>query len=386
MKIVFASDSFKGTLSSAQIARLLDRAAREVFGAACETRSIVVADGGEGLLDALLSAREGELASVDAHDPLMRPLRASWARFADGSAVVESARTSGLGLLKESERNPLETTTYGTGETVAAALASGARRIAVGLGGTCTNDGGMGFACALGVRFYDADGRLLEGKGSNLEKVSRIDASQILPAARAARFEGMSDVRNPLCGSEGATRVFGRQKGGTPDVLDRLERGMTNYRDAIRREFGVDPDAVSGAGAAGGLGAALSVFFGAELRSGVDVALDFAGFDAAVSDADLVVTGEGRADGQTRFGKTMAGVAERSRRSGARVVALCGSLGEGWESVFELGIDSVATTVDAPMTLSEACARAEELYYSGAIRLFRSIRAGLEIGASRVRR
>lgn len=378
MKLVFASDSFKGTVSSEQTVELLTKAAHEVFGT-CDTVGVPVADGGEGTTDAVIQARKGEKVFVNVHGPLMENANAYYGKLSDSEAVLEMAQASGLPMVPEELRNPLNTTTYGTGELVKAALDQGFTDISIAIGGSATNDGGMGFASALGVRFFDAEGNILEGKGSELEKVAHIDMSGLDERAKKAHFTVMCDVTNPLCGKDGATYTFGKQKGGTPEILDRLEKGMCNYRDVIIKEFGVNPDETPGTGAAGGLGAALQIYLNAEMKSGIETVLDLIDFDSLIEGADLVVTGEGRTDWQSCFGKVMQGVGDRAKKHDIPVTALCGGLGEGYDQIYEHGIDSIITTVDGPMPLSKALDEAVDLYYKGAIRMFRMVRAGMKM-------
>lgn len=378
MKLLFASDSFKGTLSSDQTIELLTKAAREVFGR-CETSGVPVADGGEGTTDAVVKARSGEIITVPVHGPLMEMEQGFYGRLSDTEAILEMAAASGLPMVPEEKRNPLNTTTYGTGELLKAALDAGYTEIAIAIGGSATNDGGMGFASALGIRFLDQDGNVLEGRGENLEKVAHIDMSGLDPAVQKAHFTVMCDVTNPLCGPNGATYTFGKQKGGTPEILDRLEKGMQNYRDVIIREFGVNPDEIQGSGAAGGLGTALKVFLHAEMKSGIETVLDLIDFDARLEGVDLVVTGEGRTDWQSCFGKVMQGVGDRSAKHQVPVAALCGGLGPDYEKIYAHGISSIMTTVDGPMPLKEALDNASELYYKGAIRMFRFLQTGMQM-------
>ena len=376
MRLLFASDSFKGTLSSRQTAELLERAALEVFGdVACDR--VAVADGGEGTVDAVVEAEGGQLVTVPVHGPLMGEVQASYGVLPGGRAVIEMAAASGLPLVPTELRNPLHTTTFGTGELIRDALERGITDISIAIGGSATNDGGMGCVRALGVRFLDAEGCELEGRGQDLEHVARIDASRLDPRIASATITVMCDVTNPLCGPDGATYTFGAQKGATPQMQERLEAGMRTYRDVIRAQFGVDPDTLRGGGAAGGLGTALCVFLGGEMRSGIDAVLDLVHFDERLQGVDLVVTGEGRTDWQSCFGKVMQGVGERSRKAGVPAVGLCGSLGKGADQIFAHGIESLMTTVDGPMPLEEALDRAEELYYLGAIRMFRLVRTGM---------
>ena len=378
MKFLFASDSFKGTLSSDQTIELLTKAAEEVFGS-CETSGVPVADGGEGTTDAVVKARNGEIITVPVHGPLMEMEQGFYGRLSDTEAILEMAAASGLPMVPEEKRNPLNTTTYGTGELLKAALDAGYTEIAIAIGGSATNDGGMGFASALGIRFLDQDGNVLEGRGENLEKVAHIDMSGLDPAIQKAHFTVMCDVTNPLCGPNGATYTFGKQKGGTPEILDRLEKGMQNYRDVIIREFGINPDEIQGSGAAGGLGAALKVFLHAEMKSGIETVLDLIDFDARLEGVDLVVTGEGRTDWQSCFGKVMQGVGDRSAKHQVPVAALCGGLGPNYEKIYAHGISSIMTTVDGPMPLKEALDNASELYYKGAIRMFRFLQTGMQM-------
>ena len=378
MKLLFASDSFKGTLSSDQTIELLTKAAEEVFGR-CETSGVPVADGGEGTTDAVVKARSGEIITVPVHGPLMEMEQGFYGRLSDTEAILEMAAASGLPMVPEEKRNPLNTTTYGTGELLKAALDAGYTEIAIAIGGSATNDGGMGFASALGIRFLDQEGNVLEGRGENLEKVAHIDMSGLDPAVQKAHFTVMCDVTNPLCGPNGATYTFGKQKGGTPEILDRLEKGMQNYRDVIIREFGINPDEIQGSGAAGGLGAALKVFLHAEMKSGIETVLDLIDFDARLEGVDLVVTGEGRTDWQSCFGKVMQGVGDRSAKHQVPVAALCGGLGPDYEKIYAHGIRSIMTTVDGPMPLKEALDNASELYYKGAIRMFRFLQTGMQM-------
>ena len=378
MKLVFASDSFKGTLSSEQTVELLTKAAHEVFGP-CETFGVPVADGGEGTTDAVILARKGQKVYEEVHGPLMETVKAYYGRLSDKEAILEMAQASGLPMVPEELRNPLNTTTYGTGELVKAALDAGYTDISIAIGGSATTDGGMGFASARGVRFFDADGNVLEGKGSELEKVAHIDVSGLDERAKSAHFTVMCDVTNPLCGKDGATFTFGKQKGGTPEILERLEKGMCNYRDVIIKEFGINPDDTPGTGAAGGLGAALKIYLNAEMKSGIETVLDLIDFDSILKGVDLVVTGEGRTDWQSCFGKVMQGVGDRAKKYDIPVTALCGGLGKGYDQIYEHGIDSIMTTVDSPMPLAKALEKAEDLYYKGAIRMFRMVRAGMRL-------
>lgn len=376
MKFLFASDSFKGTLSSRRTAELLTQAAEEIFPG-CECAGLEVADGGEGTTEAVLSAVDGRRIPVSVKGPLWEQREVFYGALDENRAVMEMAEASGLPLVPKELRDPRNTTTFGTGEMIRDAIDRGFRDISIAIGGSATNDGGIGCMRALGVRFLDESGQELRGCGADLIKIRTIDCSGLDTRIkeRKVRFTVMCDVKNPLCGADGAAYTFGKQKGGTPEMLDELEAGMQNYRDLLLQEFGVNMDEVPGAGAAGGLGAALTVFLNAELKSGIETVLDLIGFEEKLQGVSLVVTGEGRADWQSVFGKVMQGVGSRCQRMGVPAVAIVGSMGTGAEQIFDHGIESIMTTVNGIMPLEEAMERAEELYLGAARRMFRMLRA-----------
>ncbi len=378
MKFLFASDSFKGSLSSRRTAELLTLAAQEIFPG-CECTSVETADGGEGTTDAVLSAVNGKKIMLPVHGPLGKMTESSYGILSDGRVIMEMASASGLPLVPCSLRDPRCTSSYGTGEMIADALERGCRDISIAIGGSATNDGGTGCMRALGVRFYDKDGNDLKGCGQDLIKICTIDTSGIHPLIKDASFTIMCDVTNPLCGGNGATYTFGKQKGGTPEILAQLESGMQNYRDIILNRFGINMDEVPGSGAAGGLGAALMVFLNGKLKSGIDTVLDLVRFDQKLDGVSLVVTGEGCTDRQSAFGKVIQGVGMRCKKRNIPAVALVGSIGDGAEDIFNYGIRSIMTTVNSPMPLEEALNRAEELYIKAAIRMFRMIKTGMEL-------
>ncbi|WP_027438070.1 glycerate kinase [Lachnospira multipara] len=377
MKLLFASDSFKGSLSSSKTVELLSKAAKDVFEDV-EFSGVSVADGGEGTTDSVIDAMNGEKIYVEVHDPLMNKIKSYYGKFGN-KAVIEMAAASGLPLVKQELRNPLNTTTLGTGEMIKDALDKGFTDISIAIGGSATNDGGIGCAKALGVKFLDKDGNEVEGFGRDLDKIVTIDATSIDSRLKDTKITVMCDVTNPLCGENGATYTFGPQKGATKEILPILENGMINYRDLIKKEFNIDADKIQGAGAAGGLGIALKVFLNGEMKSGIDTVLDLIRFDERLEGVDLVVTGEGRTDWQSCFGKVMQGVGNRAKKKNIPAIGLCGSLGKDAEKIFDEGIVSLMTTVDAPMSLDEAIERSEELYYKGAVRMFRFIKAGMSI-------
>ena len=378
MKLLFASDSFKGSLTSEETAVLLEKAAEEVFGK-CEVSSAPVADGGEGTVEAVIAAEKGKKIELTVHGPLMEKADAFYGSFGENKAVIEMASASGLPMVPQELRNPLNTTTYGTGELILDALERGYRDISIAIGGSTTNDGGMGCARALGVKFLDENGNELEGFGRDLIHVKTIDVSGLDSRIKKSKITVMCDVTNPLCGKNGATMTFGKQKGATPEIQEELEKGMCNYRDVIKETFGIDCDQVQGAGAAGGLGAALKVFLGGTMKSGIDTVLDLIHFDERLEGVDLVVTGEGRTDWQSCFGKVMQGVGMRAKAKGIPVLGLSGSLGKHSLDICDYGVASLMTTVNAPMSLEEALDNAKELYYEGAVRMFKFVKTGMDM-------
>lgn len=338
MKFVFASDSFKGTLSSAEIGAMLCESARAAFPD-CDCRSVTMADGGEGSVAAVLSAAGGRTVPVRAHDPLGGAVDAFYGVTDGGCAVIETAAASGLTLIDEARRDILAASSYGTGELIAHALDAGYADITLALGGSATNDGGAGAMAALGARFLDADGRTLAPNGASLRRIASIDLSHMHPRLTHARFTAMCDVNSPLTGPLGATMTYGPQKGAsTPALLGELEAGMENYARALRRAFPGRDVEFPGAGAAGGLGAACALFLGAALKPGAEAVLDLTGFDTLLRGADLAVTGEGRADAQSVRGKAVAAVAARCKKAGVPLIALVGSAGPGADALLGCGV------------------------------------------------
>lgn len=378
MKFLFASDSFKGTLSSEKIIELLTESANKVFPG-CETAGTLIADGGEGTVDAVIAMTKGSLIEVSVHGPLMEETTAVYGKINEESAIIEMAAASGLPMVPAELRNPLNTTTYGTGELIKDALDKGFRNISIALGGSATNDGGMGAMAALGVKFVDKDGKELKGQGSDLAKVAKVDISGLHPAVKEAAFTVMCDVNNPLTGPDGATYTFGKQKGGTPEILDELEAGMKSYAKVAGEALGRDIDNLPGAGAAGGLGAAACGFLNATLKSGIETVLDLIDFDRMLEGVDVVVTGEGRIDWQSAFGKVPSGIGMRCKNKGIPAVAIVGGMGKGAEKIYEFGVESIIPTINGAMDIDEALERAEELYQGAAERMFRFLKVGMAV-------
>ncbi|MGN1232535.1 MAG: glycerate kinase [Candidatus Cryptobacteroides sp.] len=328
LRVIIASDSFKGSLTSAEVARGIEYGLRSVFPD-CECIKLSIADGGEGTVDALIEALGGSRVNCRVHDPLMREMTVSYSVLGDGlTAVIDAASASGLALLSNEERNPLKTSTFGTGEMILDALERGCRHFLVGLGGSATNDGGIGLFSALGYRFLDNAGRILPGCGESLVNVADIDASGVHPGLETASFTVACDVDAPFCGPDGAACVFSPQKGAGPEDVAMLDRGLANFANVVHQCLGRDISKVPGAGAAGGLGGGFLAFSNAVLKSGIDMVLDALDFDSVIGGADLVITGEGRIDSQTFRGKAPYGVMLRARARNIPVYAIggCASL------------------------------------------------------------
>ena len=376
MKVVIAPQSFKGSISALDAARAMEEGLLRVVPNA-ETVLVPVADGGDGTLETLVDATGGEVRSATVTGPVGKAVAAEWGALGDGqTAVIEMARTSGLALLSLAERDPLRATTYGLGEVLREALDAGFHSFIVGIGGSATNDGGAGMAQALGVRLLDEAGNDLPRGGAALVDLRRIDLSGLDERALEARFSVACDVSNPLTGPEGAAAVYGPQKGAIPEMIERLDAALRNFAEVVERDIGASIGNVPGSGAAGGLGGGMLAFLGGSLRAGVDIVLEHVGLDEKLEGADLVLTGEGRIDFQTVYNKAPIGVARRAKRRGIPVLAVCGSLGEGFESVHAEGIDAVVPILSAPMTLDEASARAGELIADAVAGAMRSMKAG----------
>ena len=348
-QITIAVDSFKGSLSSYDVACAAEQGILSVLPH-CKVKKISIADGGEGTAQALISTLQGEWREVRVHDPLMRPIMARYGVVDEGrTAIIEMASASGLTLLSTEERNPLLTTTYGTGEMIADAVRRGVRHLLIGIGGSATNDAGMGMLEALGYRFYDCKGHLVAGCGARLERVAQIDASYAMPELKECLLEVACDVKNPLYGPQGAAHIYAPQKGASPEVVERLDEGLKNFASVV------NPTAAhaEGAGAAGGLGYALQAVLGARLRAGIEMVLDAIHFDQIISGSDLVITGEGRIDYQTIMGKAPSGVLQRATKQGIPVVAIGGSVEES-EAVQRSGFAAILPVVSGPMTLEHA--------------------------------
>ncbi len=376
MKIVIAPQGFKGSLTALQIARSIETGVKKVFPDA-ETVLVPAADGGDGTLQALVDSSSGTIESATVSDPLGRPIEATWGAMGDGeTAVIEMAGASGLALLALDELDPLNTTTYGTGELFSAGLDAGYRRFIVGIGGSATNDGGAGLAQSLGISLRDVDGNELPRGGAALANIDHVDMSNFDDRLRDVEVTVACDVNNPLCGEDGASAVFGPQKGASPESIKQLDAALSRFADVVESDLGVSVRERPGAGAAGGLGAGLMAFLNARLAAGVGIVLDAVGLDDALEDADLVITGEGQIDHSTIFNKTPVGIAERAGKRGIPVIAIAGGLGAGYQETHDKGIASAFTLVSGPMTLDEAIADTSNLLAGVAEEIMRTVAIG----------
>ncbi|WP_312156676.1 glycerate kinase [Lelliottia nimipressuralis] len=378
MKIVIAPDSYKESLSALEVATAIEQGFREIFPDAHYVK-LPVADGGEGTVEAMVAATQGGIIKVRVTGPLGENAEGFYGLSGDEqSAFIEMAAASGLEMVAPSSRNPLKTTSWGTGELIRHALDAGVKHIIIGIGGSATNDGGAGMVQALGAKLLDAEDNPIGMGGGELEKLARIDISELDTRLANCRIEVACDVTNPLTGKEGASAVFGPQKGATPEMIARLDDSLAHYAKIIARDLDIDVLNLEGGGAAGGMGAALYAFCGAELRQGIEIVTDALHLDNHVADADLVITGEGRIDSQTIHGKVPVGVAKVAKRYNKPVIGIAGSLTADVGVVHEHGIDAVFSVIYTVCTLEEALKNAEENVRMAA----RNIAAVLKMGKS----
>ena len=376
LRIVIAPQAFKQSASARAAAIAIQSGVLQAVPEA-ETVLIPVADGGDGTLAALIDTTGGRYFTAQVTGPLGDTISAQWGVMGDGeTAVIEMALASGLALIPDHRRDPRTASTYGTGQLMRAALNAGYTRIIVGLGGSATNDGGTGMASALGVRFLDAAGDVLPPGGAGLANLRAIDTSGLHPGLADATIIGATDVTNPLCGETGASAIFGPQKGATPEMVQELDGCLANLAHVIQSELGLDVLHTPGSGAAGGLGAGLIAFANCELRSGIDMVCDALDFDRHAATADLVITGEGRADRSTAFDKAPVGIARRSRAFGVPTLLLAGSLGEGYDALYQHGIDAIIPIAEEPATLESSLQNGAELLERAAERALRLYNLG----------
>ena len=360
MKIVIAPDSYKESLSALDVATAIEAGFQEIYPDA-EYVKLPVADGGEGTVEAMVAATQGRLVQVTVTGPLNKPVDAFYGLSGDERcAFIEMAAASGLESVPPACRNPLLTTTWGTGELIRHALDAGVQQIIIGIGGSATNDGGAGMVQALGGKLLTADNQQIASGGGALEQLARIDLSELDSRLADCRIDVASDVTNPLTGPEGATAVFGPQKGATAEMIVRLDRALAHYARIIQRDLAVDVLHLEGGGAAGGMGAALYAFCGARLRPGIEIVTDALHLAELVADADLVITGEGRIDSQTIHGKVPVGVAKVAQRYNVPVIAIAGSLTADVGTVHRHGLDAVFSVIYSVCTLEEALENAAD--------------------------
>ncbi|WP_318378196.1 glycerate kinase [Enterobacter sp.] len=360
MKIVIAPDSYKESLSALEVATAIEQGFREIWPDA-DYIKLPVADGGEGTVQAMVEATAGRIIHVDVTGPLGESVKGFYGLSGDErSAFIEMAAASGLELVPPAKRNPLITTSRGTGELIRHALDAGVKHIIIGIGGSATNDGGAGMVQALGAKLLSADGESLGQGGGELDRLAKIDISELDKRLKTCRIEVACDVTNPLTGDDGASAVFGPQKGATPEMIVRLDNGLHHYARIIQHDLDVDVLKLAGGGAAGGMGAALYAFCGAELRRGIEIVTDALHLDEHVKDADLVITGEGRIDSQTINGKVPVGVAKVAKRYNKPVIGIAGSLTADVGVVHEHGLDAVFSVIFTICSLEDALENAGE--------------------------
>ncbi len=361
MKICIAMDSFKECMTALEACNSVKLGFEEVYGSEIETVVLPMADGGEGTVQSLVDSSNGKILVAEVINPIFNKVMAKFGLLGDKkTAVIEMAAASGLELISKEERNPLLTTTFGTGELIKKALDLGVENIILGIGGSATNDGGVGMASALGVKFLDNNGEEIRPCGGELGKIYSIDCTGLDCRIKNTKFIVACDVTNTLTGVKGASNVFGRQKGATEEIVKILDDNLKHYAKVIRETIGIDVEFVEGAGAAGGLGAGAIAFLNGELKRGIEIVTEFTNLDKIVKDVDLVITGEGCIDFQTQYGKTPVGVALVAKKYDKKVIALVGSIGEGYEVVYDKGIDAVFSITNKVSTLEEAIATGNE--------------------------
>lgn len=373
MKVVIASDSFKGSATSLEVASAIERGILKA-DSSVEISKFPVSDGGEGLLEVIESLEGYKRITLKVKDPLFNEIEASYVRNEE-TAFIEMAAASGLPLVPDSKRNPLNTTTFGTGELIKDALDSGVYNLVIGIGGSATNDGGIGMLTALGATFYDNEENEVSPIGKSLDIIESYDFSNFHKSINNVKVSVACDVDNPLCGVNGASYIYGPQKGADKDMVQFLDNSLNKFSKLVNKE---DEALAPGSGAAGGLGFALKSFLNAELKSGIELVLSAIGFEEAVSKADLVLTGEGKIDGQSKRGKVPVGVAKIAKKFNVPVIAIAGDIGKGTEALYDLGIDGIVSTTSRAMPLAEAMKNSLELSEDEAFRLWKILQIQLK--------
>ena len=384
INIVIAPQHFKESITGLEAAKCIEAGVKRIWpDANCVL--VPVADGGDGTLETLVQHSQGEIVEVEVTGPLGDRVIAQWGAMGDGkTAVIEMAQASGLALLEAKQRDPRNTTTFGVGEVFKAALDDGRRQFIVGIGGSATNDGGAGFAQALGASLLDNAGRELPPGGIHLASIASINISGLDARIQESTVQVACDVNNPLCGPNGASAVFGPQKGADPKMVQELDSALARYATVLKRDVGVTVSEKPGAGAAGGLGAGLMAFAQATLRSGADIVLEVVGLERLLEKADMVIVGEGAFDASSVFDKAPVAVAKRAKQRRLPVIGIAGSLGAGYEKVHDHGIDAVFSIMPVPMTLEKAVGNAAKLITSAAEEVCRAITVGSDLGLRRL--
>jgi len=376
MNIVIAPDSFKDCLTSPDVAKFIEMGIRNVFPDA-NIKLIPMADGGEGTVVTLVTATNGEIFYRKVHDPLMREITAHFGVLGDGeTAVIEMASASGIELLKKNERNPWETTSYGTGELIKHALDKGCKKIILGIGGSATNDAGTGMLQALGVQLLDVNMREIETGGGALENLVSIKTDKLDKRLNQSKIIIASDVMNPLLGKTGASAVYGPQKGADSDMVRRLEANLEHFADVVKQQQGISVENIPGSGAAGGLGAGILAFLPSEIKPGFDIVKEVVELEKYIQDADFVITAEGKIDSQTAYGKTPAGVAGIAHKYNIPVIAFAGIVEDGINELYKKGFRAIIPIANKPMSINESIKKARELLVMAAEQSMRLIQTG----------
>ena len=376
LKVVAAPQTFKGSISALNAAEAISIGVKNIYPSA-EVFLCPVADGGDGTLETLVEVSNGNIVECVVEGPTGTPVEAQWGAMGDEqTAVIEMARTSGLALLDLNERDPLNASTYGLGEAILSALDQNYRKFIIGIGGSATNDGGAGMAQAVGISLKDEFGKEIPRGGAALSKLHSIDTAGIDPRIKQSEFMVACDVNNPLTGPEGASAVYGPQKGATPEMITQLDEALKNFAETILRDLGEEVEHISGAGAAGGLGAGMMAFMGGTLKPGVDIVLDTVGLADKLKGTDIVITGEGGIDFQTVYDKAPIGVAKLAKNLGIPTIALAGLVGKDFQVVHREGIESVFSIVNGPMTLENASSNAHRLIVESTEQVMRLLRVG----------
>lgn len=369
MKIVIAPDSFKGSLSANEVANAIEEGIRK-YNTDFVIEKVPMADGGEGTVESLVTSTNGKFITKKVKDPLMRDIEGFYGILGDNNtAVIEMAAASGLPLLKEYEKNPLYTSTFGTGQLIKDALDRGCRDFIIGLGGSATNDGGTGMLKALGVKFLKANGEEIRDGAIELDEINKIDMSQFDKRVLESDIKIASDVDNTLCGEFGASYVFGPQKGADKKTVEILDKKLYFYGQSLEKEFQINVINAAGSGAAGGMGAAFIAVMKGTLNRGIDIVIEKSNLIEKLDNANLVFTGEGKIDSQTKFGKTPFGVASVAKKKNIPVIALAGGIGDGYSDLYDYGFHGIFSIVDKPMTLDESMKNSKELVREAAYRI-----------------